>query len=133
MEAADSVVIGSEFHENDEDGIDMDDIQNILLIGVSSIGNGFDDPDDPGSGLQIEAEDDNDTHSSIIVGSTFSGNAADGILIVEEDTKVLSVSLTAVTVNENQESGLDISISGELNARAVRSENNGEADNITTG
>ena len=126
-------VNGSTFLQNDEEGLDIDDTVEIILIGVRSNGDGFEDPDDPGSGLQIEAQDDNDTQSVLIIGSNFSGNAADGILVVEEEGVVFRIELRAVAVTDNVESGLDIVISGELDARAVTSVDNGGEDNIVTG
>ena len=128
-------VVGSTVVGNAEDGLDIDDTAFIYLIGVRSMNNGFDDPDDPGSGLQVEAEDDLDTELLLVVGSVFSGNAADGIQISEpdDDKRVLRVDLRAVTVSDNAESGLDIDISGTFNASAVTSTNNGEDDSIITG
>lgn len=126
-------VVGSTFLQNAEEGLDIDDTIEIILVGVLSSGNGFDDPDDPGSGLQIEAEEDNVTESVLITGSTFSGNAADGIQVVEFDSQVLQIELRAVTVTDNVESGLDIVISGQLDMIAVKSSGNGQEDIVVTG
>jgi hypothetical protein len=38
-----ALVVESEFRNNDEDGLDPDDLGEITLIGVISIGTGFDD------------------------------------------------------------------------------------------
>ncbi len=104
-----------------DDGLDLDDTQAISVVGIVSTGNG-------GNGLQIEAEEDFDTESLSIVNSEFSDNAEDGIKTTELAATIQQVTVTATTVRDNVESGLDITASGHVRVTAVSSESNGQPD-----
>jgi hypothetical protein len=110
------------FPGNEGEGLELDGTRGVVLVSVESIGN-------DGSGIQVNAETVVTERVTIIAG-TFSGNGEDGLQFVEEEGTIGDVTLASVVARNNEESGLDLSISGALTQRRVVSENNGEPDQL---
>ena len=118
-------IVNVESSGNADDGIDIDNSRWISIVNVVSTGNGdFEDPD--GNGLQIEADEMTVEYVSV-VNALLDGNADNGVQIVGDVDQVI---LKSVVATSNQNSGLDIDITGQLTLLGVTSEGNGEADNL---
>jgi hypothetical protein len=120
------VVIGGEYTGNADDGINIDDSTNIRVFNAYSANNG-------GNGLQTEAES-QDVESIEIIDSVFVGNEEHGIHLEDgifggnegEDGRIHFIGLLGNTSNDNVEFGYDILTLGEVFARGNKASGNGD-------
>ncbi len=120
-------VIQGRYCRNGDDGLDIDNTKSISVVGVVALEN-------PGNGLQVESENTEDGDAVVIESISirngeFLGNHEDGINIgASADGAVQKLSLVAITVEDNEESGVEVAIAGSVKVSALKSENNGLDD-----
>ena len=103
-------IVGGTFAENTDEGLDIDNVSKISVINVSSHGH------EEGSGLQVEADEEDSPISSVkIVNSNFDNNGEDGVQIVVDDgSEIENLKLNGNSSKGNAGYGYNIDPVGKL-------------------
>jgi hypothetical protein len=113
-------IVGTTSNGNEGEGIDLDNVVRIIMANVTC-------SDNEANGFQAIAED-VATEQIVLLNCLFQANGESGIELGEEDGSIDAAVLNAVTATNNDQSGLNVVISGSLSKRGIVSQNNGAPD-----